>query len=312
MNKLILILLLIFTINCERGTKSSPSELLRKSKILLANHNEIPKVNQELVSVGKRLFHDVRLSGNNSQSCNSCHNIDNYGVDNLKTSIGAFGTIGERNSPTVFNSVYNVSQFWDGRAHNLIEQAGGPIVSEGEMRSKVIDVEKKISADPLYAQDFKSIYNSKPKFEYITQAIAEYESTLISNGSSKFDKYLKGEYSPTKSELRGLEDFFNFGCISCHSGNNLGGKMYAKFGVLHPYSNTKDKGRYNITKNEADSYVFKVPSLRNVAKTYPYFHDGGAPDLHSAIKIMAWTQLGKELKEDEIKDLENFLNMTTD
>lgn len=312
MNKLILILLMIFTINCERGTKSSPSELLRKSKVLLGKPADNHKINPELANIGERLFKDVRLSGNNSQSCNSCHNVDNYGVDNLKTSIGAFGTIGERNSPTVFNSVYSIAQFWDGRAHDLIEQAGGPIISDDEMRSKIEDVEKKINADSDYIADFKKIYNSKPNFQRIKEAIAEYESTLVSNGSSKFDKYLKEEYNPTKSELRGLEYFFNFGCISCHSGNNLGGKTYAKFGVLHPYSNIKDKGRYNITKNEADSYVFKVPSLRNVAKTYPYFHDGGVPDLRSAIKTMAWTQLGKELKEDEAEDLENFLNMTTD
>lgn len=312
MRKIFLLVLLLFAFNCERDTKTSHSELLRKSKVLLGKQIELPKTNPELVKIGERLFKDVRLSGNDSQSCNSCHNVDNYGVDNLKTSIGAFGTIGERNSPTVFNSVYNISQFWDGRAHDLIEQVGGPIVSEGEMRSKIADVERKINADNDYVADFKKVYNSKPNFEYIKRAIAEYESTLVSNGSSKFDKYLKEEYSPTKSELRGLEYFFNFGCISCHSGNNLGGKMYAKFGVLHPYSNTIDKGRYNITKNESDSYVFRVPSLRNVAKTYPYFHDGGVSDLRSAIKTMAWTQLGKELKEDEAEDLENFLNMTTD
>jgi cytochrome c peroxidase len=312
MNKLILILLLLFTINCERGTKSSSSELLRKANILFAKKIKPIEVNIELANIGNRLFKDARLSGNNSQSCNSCHNVDNYGVDNLKISIGAYGIVGERNSPTVINSVYSFAQFWDGRAQNLVEQAKGPIISHGEMNSTIKDVESKINSDVDYVNDFKKVYNSKPNFQYIAEAIAEYEKTLVSNGNSNFDKYLKGEYKYSKSELRGLEYFFNFGCASCHSGNNLGGNSYAKFGILHPYSNTKDKGRFNITKNELDAYIFKIPSLRNVAKTAPYFHDGGVATLHDAIKTMGWVQLGLELKEQEIIDIENFLNTTTD
>lgn len=315
MNKKVFKYLVLFTLlwNCERGPKLNDNDLLKKSTSLLGTKVTVQDINQAEASLGEALFNDVNLSGNSTQSCNTCHNVRNYGVDNEVTSLGAFGQRGSRNTPTVYNALYSVSQFWDGRASNLEEQALGPILNRKEMGSTKENVERYLRSEAYYVENFKKVYGVAPSLSNVAKAIASYERTLFSRGTSRYDKFLSGDTSAlNKKEKRGLEHFLNYGCVGCHSGNNLGGRSYAKFGVLHPYSNTSDTGRYELTKQEYDRYVFKVPSLRNVAQTSPYFHDGGERTLQGAVKTMAYVQLGRELSEDEVSELVAFLSSTTD
>ena len=313
MVKYVLVLSATLLFSCSKGPKLNDVDLLKKSHSLLGQKQTVPVVDHNEVALGKVLFQEVALSGNNTQSCNSCHNVSNYGVDNTVTSLGSNGAPGRRNTPTVYNAVYSTSQFWDGRASNLKEQAGGPINNPKEMNSSPSQVESKLKLNENYVRTFKYVYNREPFYEGVLSSIAAYESTLVSNGTSKFDVFLSGRASVlNNSEKRGLEHFLNYGCVACHSGNNLGGRSYAKFGVLHPYSNTSDTGRHGVTGSDADRYVFKVPSLRNVEKTYPYFHDGGEPTLEGAVRTMAYTQLGRELSEEEVNELVAFLKTLTD
>ena len=268
----------------------------------------------EKIDLGKQLYNEERLSINDSQSCNSCHQLDKFGVDNKRTSIGALDEAGRRNSPTVYNAALHVAQFWDGRSKDLKEQAKIQILNQKEMamRSKR-DVEMTLMGVPEYVKRFSDVYKIAVRYDDIADAIAAFERTLISKGTSRFDQFQNGKIKAlTNEEQKGLETFMNIGCASCHNGNLLGGKIFMRFGVINPYKNQNDQGLYEITKNESDRMVFKVPSLRNVAMTFPYFHDGSEDTLKGAIKTMAWTQLGKELKEEEINDIEKFLNTLTD
>lgn len=270
----------------------------------------------ERVALGRALFHDVRLSVNNSQSCNTCHNINDGapGVDGEATSLGAFGKPGVRNSPTVLNAGYQFVQFWDGRAENLTEQAKGPILNPVEMAmNSETDVEKKLSAIPEYRVQFsKAFPDSKRAITYqnVAEAIAAFERTLISR--SRFDEYMSGKKNAiSNAEKRGLKTFIETGCITCHVGPALGGTMYQKLGLLHPYS-SHDAGRYDVTKDPSDSMMFKVPILRNIQLTSPYFHDGSVKDLPEAVRLMAWHQLNKKLSTDQISSIVSFLAALSD
>lgn len=266
------------------------------------------------IQLGKLLFHEPRLSKSGALSCNSCHNLASYGVDNRSTSLGHGFKPGERNSPTVLNASLHLSQFWDGRAADLETQAQAPILNPAEMAmGGEADVLKRLQSIPEYRQAFDAAFpDGKDGINYsnVARAIAAFERTLLT--PSPFDKFLLGDSKALKPEQKiGLQTFISQGCVSCHSGAGIGGGMYQKFGMLKPYQHQKDTGRHQITKQDNDKFFFKVPSLRNVARTYPYFHDGQIWNLDEAVKIMGQTQLGKELSAQEISQLVAFLESLT-
>ena len=261
------------------------------------------RVTPAKAKLGRFLFFDARLSKSGIISCNTCHNLSTAGVDNLPTSIGHGWFVGPRNSPTVLNAAFWETQFWDGRAEDLEEQAPGPILNPGEMASTEELVVKRIGSIPGYAPLFESAYPNVEEpvnFLNITLAIAAFERTLLS--PSKFDYYLKGETEAlSRVELKGFDLFVEKGCVRCHNGVGVGGAGFEKFDY------GTDLGRFEVTGDEADKSVFRVASLRNVALTYPYFHDGSVWSLEDAVRIMAGSQLGVELTEREIERIVAFL-----
>jgi cytochrome c peroxidase len=286
----------------------------------LIAENEANTVTDEKVALGKALYFDTILSKNGTQSCNTCHNLDTYGVDNLPTSPGdGDGTMGGRNSPTVLNAALHIAQFWDGREPDVEAQAGGPVLNPVEMgMSSEKEVVNRLSKVEKYQKMFALAFPNDKEiitYENMKKAIGAFERKLIT--PSKFDDYLAGnDAALNEIEKQGLELFMNKGCIACHSGNTLGGNTYQKFGVFgnyweHTKSRKIDDGKFEVTKEEADKYVFKSPSLRNIEKTYPYFHDGSVADLDNAVKIMAKAQLNIDLTESEIKAVVAYLNSLT-
>ncbi len=277
-------------------------------------------VNAEQAALGKKLYFETALSINKQLSCNSCHMLNQYGVDNLPTSPGHEGKNGERNSPTVYNAWFHISQFWDGRAADLTEQAKGPILNPVEMgMPDEATAVKRIKAMEEYTSMFASAFpGEKDPYSYhnIATAIAEFEKTLRT--PSPFDAYLAGDINAmTPDQKQGMKLFIDKACITCHMGPGLGGGLYQKFGLVkgpyweYTHSAKPDKGRAEITGNEGEAYFFKVPSLRNVAKTSPYFHDGSVADLNEAVKIMGITQLGQELTDEEVNAIVAFLGSLT-
>jgi len=271
------------------------------------------------VELGKKLFFEPRLSKSGWITCNSCHNLSTGGADNLPTSIGHKWFLGPINSPTVLNSKFNLAQFWDGRAKDLKEQAGGPIANPFEMGSKHELAVSVLQSIPQYVKWFSVVYGSKEMYtdekidiDQITDAIAAFEETLTTP-NSRFDQWLNGyDNSISESELEGYALFKDKGCIVCHNGVGVGGNSYQKFGVAKPYDkDTTTLGRYNVTKDDKDKYVFKVPLLRNIELTAPYFHDASTWDLRKAVKIMAEYQLGLTLTDDETKKIVAFLRTLT-
>ncbi len=272
--------------------------------------------NKSKARLGNKLFHDPRLSKNNTVACASCHSLFTAGVDRTAVSVGINGAIGNMNAPTVFNSRYNFRQFWDGRSSSLEEQISGPIHNTIEMNSNWLEIITKLKADKYYVNSFTQIYNDGITARNIANAIAEFERSLTTP-NSLFDQYLKGnKQALSKTALLGYHKFIDYGCISCHQGVNVGSNMFQKLGIVEDYYTSlnereNDFGRYNITKNKADKYVFKVPSLRNIAVTPPYFHDGSITKLSEAIDIMGYYQLGKKLTVNDIKHLQSFLESLT-
>lgn len=269
------------------------------------------------VQLGKKLYFDTRLSGDNSISCASCHALEKGGTDLLPVSIGINNTKGPINSPTVYNSGYNFAQFWDGRAKDLAEQAEGPVHNPLEMGSNWEQVIAKLEKDESYPQEFQNIYQDGLTGKNIADAIAEFERSLVTV-NSRFDKYLKGNANAlTALEVQGYNNFKDWGCVACHNGPNVGGNSYQKFGLIKDYFADKKKagkeiteadlGRYNVSKDENDKHKFKVPSLRVVALTPPYFHDASANTLEEAVKTMAYYQLGFEMDEETLKSIVAFL-----
>lgn len=264
--------------------------------------------NKNIIELGEKLYFEKKLSANGTISCNSCHMLDNFGVDNEPTSPGHDGTRGDRNSPTVYNSGLNFRQFWDGRAKDLAAQAIGPITNPIEHGVKSEAAAVKTLKDNGYVELFKAA-NLELTYKNIGVAIEAFEKTLMT--PSEFDDYLNGDvFALNDQERRGLKKFMEVGCTTCHSGENLGGTMYQKLGLLKKYK-TEDKGRYNVTKKRRDKYKFKVPGLRNVAKTAPYLHDGSVKTLDEMIDIMGEYQLGQKLLKEDIQDIKAFLSTTT-
>ncbi len=279
---------------------------------------ELPKdLDQARVTLGGALFHDVRLSVDDSLSCASCHSIPDGGDDGRPTSIGVGGTIGPINAPTVLNSSLNLSQFWDGRAATLEDQVDGPVTHPGEMGSTWAEVIDKLSADAQTRARFDAVFEDGVTQQNIAAAIAEYERSLITI-DSPFDRWLRGDPSALSGEaIEGYQLFKDLGCASCHQGRNAGGNMYQRFGVMGDYFADRgdpteaDVGRFAVTGLEQDRHKFRVPSLRNVALTAPYFHDGTAVTLRDAVSTMGLYQLGRRLSEEEIDKLEAFLESLT-
>jgi cytochrome c peroxidase len=272
----------------------------------------------EKVALGALLFFDPRISATHSISCASCHNIGLGGADNSPTSAGFHGTRGGRNSPTVFNSVFNFAQFWDGRAADLEQQAGGPMVNPVEMASPKSHVAKQLEALPQYRVAFAKVFpgDAAPvSLANAQKAIAVFEATLITP-NAPFDRYLRGDVAALDANQKaGLSLFMKTGCAACHSGVNLGGSMYAKFGAVAPpdekYRPAGDRGRGGVTGKPADDGVYKVPTLRNIALTAPYFHTGSEQDLAKVIDVMARAQLGKSLIPSEVAQIQAFLGTLT-
>ena len=281
---------------------------------------ELPRnpANVEKVSLGAKLYFDPRISATHSISCASCHSIGLGGADNSPTSVGFHGTRGGRNSPTVFNSVFNFAQFWDGRAKDLEEQAGGPMVNPVEMASPKQHVAAQLAALPQYRTAFALAFpgDANPvSLVNAQKAIAVFEATLITP-NAPFDHFLRGNVAALDTNQKaGLSLFMEKGCTSCHSGVNLGGTMYAKFGMVAApdakYRPVGDTGRGAITGNTSEDYFFKVPTLRNIALTSPYFHTGSEQDLTKVVKVMATTQLGQSLTEVEAAQIVAFLGTLT-
>lgn len=269
------------------------------------------------VRLGEQLFKDPRLSANNTISCASCHNLKLAGTDRSVVSIGIHDKPGFMNTPTVFNSRFNFKQFWDGRAETLEEQIDGPIHASYEMASNWPDIIRKLKHIPAYVSMFKALYAGKIDSDNIKDAIATFERSLTTP-NSHFDQFLAGdETALTTSEQEGYRRFKAYGCVTCHQGINIGGNMFQGFGVFGDYFKDRgnetraDFGRYNITGNERDRYVFKVPGLRNVALTAPYFHDGSAKTLTDAVKIMGKYQLGRQLSAEDVDLIVDFLTALT-
>jgi cytochrome c peroxidase len=295
----------------EEKTKLSAGSEMRGEPITALE--EPTGLDSHKVRLGKKLFHDTKLSKDGTKSCASCHDLSRGGVDGLPVSVGIEGKQGSINAPTVFNASLNVAQFWDGRAASLEEQVGGPLTNPAELGSTWDSVLEKLRADAGYQSAFAKTYSDGIQEANVRDAIATFERSLVTTGSP-FDAWLAGdEKALDQQQKAGYELFKNVGCVACHQGRNVGGNMYQRFGVLGDYFQDRgkltkaDNGRFNVTGSEGDRYVFRVPSLRFVAHTAPYFHDGSVPTLDEAVRVMARYQLGRKLPEGDVTKIVAFL-----
>lgn len=303
----------------EKKVSEADQLLLDAAKRYFATLPPAKDPSSPLAQLGKKLYYETALSANEQLSCNSCHPIATYGVDNKPVSPGHDGSLGTRNSPTTFNAWFHVAQFWDGRSPDLADQAKGPVLNPIEMGLRTPeDVVRILKSKPEYVELFALAFPGQEEpitFDNFGIAIAEFEGTLATPAS--FDAFLEGAIEALDDQQKqGLSMFIEAGCIACHVGPGLGGNMMQRFGLVHgPYydltGSQPDLGRAAVTGNEADKYVFKTPSLRNVEMTAPYFHDGSVASLEEAIRIMAYAQLGKELSDAEVQTLIAFFKTLT-
>lgn len=266
------------------------------------------------VELGWRLYYETQLSADGSQSCNSCHLLNAYGVDSRPVSTGVTGEKGGRNAPTVYNAAGHIAQFWDGRAPNVEEQAKGPILNPIEMAmSSPEQVTARLAKIPGYRAAFQAAFpedRNPLTYTNVGKAIGAFERQLLT--PSRWDQYLEGDQTAlTADEKRGLKTFLDAGCQGCHSGTYLGGQMFQRLGLVQPWPDVRDVGRFGVTRARTDSMVFKVPSLRNIAKTQPYFNAGGVPSLDQGVRLMARHQLGVQLSETQIASIITFLQSLT-
>jgi cytochrome c peroxidase len=271
------------------------------------------KLDEKKVSLGEKLFNDPQLSRTNAVSCSSCHSLSTGGTDQSDHSTGVEGRRTDFNAPTVFNSDTNFKQFWDGRGETLEDQIDGPIQGFNEMDSNWPEITNKLKLSPEYQAAFAELYPEGIQSATIKDAITVFERSL-STPNSRFDRFLRGTaQSLSDEEKEGYRLFKSYGCASCHQGVGVGGNMFQRFGVMGDYfadrgNPTKaDLGRFNVTGNEADRHLFKVPGLRNIALTAPYFHDGSASSLEEAVSVMAKYQLGRHLSSEELHRIVGFL-----
>ncbi|MEA1914881.1 MAG: cytochrome c peroxidase, partial [Campylobacterota bacterium] len=267
----------------------------------------IPQYHKQKALLGKKLFFDTRLSADNTISCANCHFLEDGGDDNVAVSTGIYGQKGTRNSPTVLNARYNSVQFWDGSAKDLQDQVNGPVHNPVEMATNFPKTIAKLKKDSQMIKEFNALYDEGITQYSITHAIAEFEKALTTP-NSKFDQFLRGDkVALTQDEKKGYTLFKEYGCISCHNGVNIGGNLMQKIGVVEDYE-TQDLGKFHITNNPMDKYYFKVPSLRNVSLTAPYFHDGRIKTLRDTVTRMVEHQVGYIIQEQEIDYILKFLH----
>ncbi len=265
-------------------------------------------IDLDKAKLGRTLFFDPQLSSDGTISCHSCHNFDNGGADTRAVSLGVNNREGSIQSPTVYNAVYNFKQFWNGRAANLNEQAKGPLSDHAEMNMSPTELEARLNTNLSYKEVFKKIYHTKKiTSEQIIDAITEFEKALITP-NSRFDQYLRDEIALTPEEKKGYETFKSLGCITCHNGINVGANSFQKIGLFRPYPyNAKYQDRYALTQKEYHKNVFKVPTLRNISLSAPYFHDARAKTLNDAIEKMAYHNLGIDITKQEVQSIVMFL-----
>lgn len=266
------------------------------------------------VALGRMLYYDTRLSSDRTVSCNSCHALDAYGVDRRPVSLGVKGQKGGRNAPTVYHAAGQIAQFWDGRAPTVEEQAKGPILNPVEMGMPTGDaVIARLKAVPEYRVAFSQAFPDEPNpvtYDNLGKAIGAFERELVT--PSRWDAYLKGDRAAlTDAEKEGLQQFVTVGCPSCHNGVYVGGAAFQRLGLAVPWPNRSDLGRFAVTKNPSDSLVFKVPTLRNIEHTDPYFNDGKVATLNEAVQLMAKHQLGRNLTEVQTGSIVTFLKTLT-
>jgi cytochrome c peroxidase len=316
---LLALLAIVFWQKYQTQTKSVP-QIVSNTTVEVRAANEpiypIPLqilLNPKKVELGEKLFQEPRLSYNNKVSCATCHNLATGGVDRLEHSMGINGVVANTNTSTVFNSGFNFKQEWNGQYETLEAQADGAITNSERMRSNWTEILGKLRQSSDYKKAFALLYDEGITKQTIEDAIATYERSLYTP-NSRFDQYLRGNNQAiTAQEKEGYRLFKTSGCISCHQGVNVGGNLFQKFGIIGDYFADRgnltdaDLGRFNVTKNQADLYVFKVPSLRNIVLTAPYFHDGSAKTLAEAVAVMAKYQLGRELSAKKIDLIVQFL-----
>lgn len=277
----------------------------------------VPRLNPAKVALGKKLFFDVRLSASQKLSCANCHNLNRNGADYRALSYGHNRTPLTLNTPSIFNAALNPWQFWDGRAHSLEEQINQVIENPREMANSWPVIIRRLNDDPAYLREFRKLYAHGINARNIRNAIAAFENTLLTP-DSRFDHWLQGDKQAlNNNEKKGYQLFKDYGCTACHQGVNIGGNLFQKMGVFADYFiyrggvRLADYGRFNITGRKQDKYVFRVPSLRNVAVTAPYFHDGSVNTLHQAITLIARYQLGRSIPDDDIQSIIAFLKTLT-
>jgi len=266
------------------------------------------------VALGHQLYFDKRLSMDRDLSCDSCHRLDRYGVDNRATSVGHLGKLGRRNSPSVYNAAGHLAQFWDGRAQDVEAQAKVPLLNPTEMAMRSADdVVAVLKSIPGYVSAFARAFpgDTDPlKYDNVARAIGAFERRLVTY--ARWDRFLEGDAAAlTPPEIEGLKIFADVGCVQCHTGEYLGGSMFTKVGAVEPWPNQEDQGRYDLTGQEADRMQFKVPSLRNVAMTGPYFHDGSVATLEEAVRMMGRYQVGMPLTDVEVASIVAWLGSLT-
>lgn len=272
-----------------------------------------PSEDPRRIVLGRKLFHERRLSLDGAISCASCHDLDSGGADGRRTAVGIHGQLGTVNAPTVYNAGLNFVQFWDGRAATLEDQVNGPLTNPLEMGSTWDTALHEISADADYRARFASAYPDGITADNVRNAIASFERALVAV-DSPFDRWLGGDSTALSAQQKAGYDLFKgVGCIACHQGRNVGGNMFQRFGIFGDYFADRghvteaDYGRFNVTRNEADRFVFRVPSLRYASLTAPYFHDGSAPTLPRAVQVMARYQLGRTLTGDQVDSIVAFI-----
>lgn len=306
---------------CSKSTKTQP-ETVTVDPVKLQLFQPLPEaipsssnpITEDKVALGRMLYYEARLSKSQQISCNSCHMLDKYGVDGESTSDGHKGQKGDRNAPTVYNAAGHFVQFWDGRAADVEAQAKGPVLNPIEMampdEKQVIAV---LNSMPEYVDAFKRAFpedKNPVTYDNMARAIGAFERKLIT--PSRWDKFLRGDQNAlTNEEKAGFNAYMEAGCQACHAGAYLGGNLYQRLGLAKPWPDSSDPGREKVTKNEADRMVFKVPSLRNVEKTSPYYHNGKVETSEQAVSRMAEYQLGKTLSDSQVKSVVTFLKTLT-
>ncbi|MBC8377403.1 MAG: c-type cytochrome [FCB group bacterium] len=316
---IVMSLMILMLIQCGGKADKQPPEDLTYQQEILAKVKPMFAVVPDMmpgsendtetrIKLGEKLYFETALSNTGDMSCNTCHDLVTAGVDNKPTSEGTNGIPGPRNSPTVFNAGFHFTQFWDGRAADLNEQAGGPILNPAEMAiADSATAVAIIKAIPEYTELFNEAFGENSiNYENITEALAAFERTLVTH--DRFDSYLEGDLKAiTKAEVEGLDLFLGKACVTCHMGSMMGANMYQKNGLIKPYHNLNDEGRFEVTGLEQDKFMFKVPALRNIELTGPYFHDGGVESLEKTIQMMGDMQLMQQISDEEAAKIAAFL-----